>query len=460
MKGVATGLFALARAASAGAAQRGDYGYEWPLQVRPEAGAQRLDLPPEVYAHVSDRGLRDLDAFNAAGEALPLGTIPEPAPAAVAPPPPARYTLPWYAVPAEPPAADAGDLHLRIERDPNGRLRRIDADVSTASAAATPASDLLFDASAVDVPIDAIELSWAQLAHANVTARFRVLASDDLDRWRTIVPEASVVDLNQNGFALLRRRIELPAARPKYLLLQRLDQGTPLVIEGATALLAVERGEAVRTKPATAVARFVAEDPKLHAYDYVAPGPLPSMQVSLELASPNSVSSVQILSRDRDDGYWQLRGAFTAFRVQSDGGEASNEPLAVGYSRDRQWRVVAQPPLDKPPALKLSYRPDTFVVLPRGAGPYVLVAGSAIARRADYPMQELIAALQRARHEPAALPLATLGDMRATRGEAALQAPPPPPPVRKWVLWGILIAGAAAVLFMVLQLVRQPPPAG
>lgn len=450
-------LIGVAIAASAGAATRGDFGYEWPLVLSQQAGAQRLDLPPEVYAHLSDRGLRDLDAFNAQGEPLPFGTIPEPAGPATPPPAPARMALPWFALPATPDAATGGDVHLRIERDRHGALRRVDADVTSGDRAREPQPDVLVDATTLPRAFSAIELSWPRRDGPAINAHFEVLAGEDLEHWRPLAPEASVVDLSQNGFALQRRRIDLPTGRAHYLLLHRLDAGAPVPIDGVNAVLVADASD-VRSKPVTVAARPSGSDPKLHAWDFAAPGPIPSVELTLELASVNSVANVQVLSRDRDDGYWQLRAAFTAFRVRGAAGEATHETQAIGYSRDRQWRVIADPPLDASPTLKLSYRPDTFVVLPRGAEPYVLVAGSASARRADYPMEALLSALSRVQHEPAALPLAQLGGMRVVQGEAAMRAPVAGPPTRKWVLWATLALGAAAVLFMVLNLIRQPPP--
>ena len=48
---------------------------------------------------------------------------------------------------------------------------------------------------------------------ASVNARVRLDASDDLDRWRTIVTDAPLLSLEYNGRRLTRDRIEFPPLR-------------------------------------------------------------------------------------------------------------------------------------------------------------------------------------------------------------------------------------------------------
>jgi hypothetical protein len=51
-------------------------------------------------------------------------------------------------------------------------------------------------------------------------------------------------------------------------------------------------------------------------------------------------------------------------------------------------------------------------------------------------------------------PLASLGAPKASAGDAALHAPPPPLPWRRWLLWGVLVAGAALIAALSLSLLR------
>ena len=117
--------------------------------------------------------------------------------------------------------------------------------------------------------------------------------------------------------------------------------------------------------------------------------------------------------------------------------------------RDREWQVSTQPALAQAPTLVLSYRPERFVMLAQGEGPYVLVGGSGRATREDYPVQAALAASSTA-PQPA-----TLGARSEAGGPAAL-GPERGADWQRWVLWAVLAAGAGLVLVVSLKVLRQP----
>ena len=66
-------------------------------------------------------------------------------------------------------------------------------------------------------------------------------------------------------------------------------------------------------------------------------------------------------------------------------------------ARDRQWRLTAtNGTVTQPPALRVGYRPEVVVFLAQGRAPYALVAGSAVAARADAPLPRLLQSLRTA----------------------------------------------------------------
>ena len=143
-----------------------------------------------------------------------------------------------------------------------------------------------------------------------------------------------------------------------------------------------------------------------------------------------------------------------AFRLGDGEAAIESPPLEFDTLRNLQWRLRTEPAQARAPTLTAWYRPDTFVMLAQGAAPYRLAAGSFQARRPDYPMRTLLAEMQSREGDLWLPPEAHLGGGAPLAGEAALRAPAPPPPYKRWLLWGVLIAGALGVLWMVASLAR------
>jgi hypothetical protein len=416
------------------------------------AGAWRVDLPPQVYARVLHADLRDLEARNAAGEAVPFG----PAPLRYgAPATPALETieLPLFALPRLAPGVpDSARLRLLVERDASGTLRRIDL---AEGAAAPVANDLLLDTGSGEVELVALDVALAPAAGDSLRARVAVLASDDLDAWREVGAPQSLLRLAEGGRLLERRALDLGGIRARYLLLRRLDGDGGLPVQ-SVALRLRRQVAPISDWPQS---RLVDADPigsgKPGEFFYRAPGPIPVDSIEVVPADANSVAEVQVDSRDTDADRWQPRHAGSVFRIAIDGDEAGSLPATIGVTRERLWRISSSPPLSRAPRLRLGYTPDSWVLLAQGEGPFRLVAGSADGRRADYPLERVLDQLAGQTGPMFRLPIATIGEPRALDGEAALKPAPTPPPWRQIALWVVLVLGALAVVVLVLRLLRE-----
>ena len=460
---VALFLCVLASAASARAATADDYAYAWPLAAAADSAAWQVELTPEVYATIRDAQLRDLAVIDGAGQAVPI------APRAAQTTNVAQATdseLPQFALPALAPGSGADEkLSLHVERGPDGRLRRLDAEVggaevSPGSHVTVGVGDILLDASALKAPIDSLWLDWDETG-AGVIAHFSVTASDDLQAWRTLVSGATVMSLQQDGNKLARHQIALNGARAKYLRLHGVDsEQRPAGLKVRARNLA----QSTLTQPALvwldaqadATATPIAGKPA--AFTYRLPAPLAIDALKLELAGINSLARVRIASRARTDdgGPWQTRAEFTAFRLRQGADESSNDEVATfPGARAQVWRVEPATPLEQAPAMRVAFRPDRFVFLAQGSGPYRLVAGSARARRADYPVDVALAQLRAKLGADWQPPLAPLGTRTVLQGEHALTAAPAPPDWKTWLLWGVLVGAAALVGGLALSLLKS-----
>lgn len=447
--------FALFAASAAHANAPSDYATVFPIDTANAAhdgnGAWRFDLTPDAYAWVQDAALRDVEVFNAAGQPVPFARVTD-APATT----PREHvaTLPVLALPPSASNANGNDLRLVIDRDADGRLRRIDAGEQAATAR-SGAREWLVDARGV-APMDRLMLTWSAPA-TGVVARFAVEAGDDLQTWRN-VGSGTVLALEQDGARVERHDIALGNVRADYLRLRRLDDGAQL--QGLAAQShSTEReaaaptslwtqtggGHRVATTPAGIAARF----------DYTLSAPLPVHAARIELANDNALAPLILSVRDGDT--WRELAHVTAFRLRSGDETIHNADVEWPVtSRLREFRIDSRVPLAAPPKLSLDVRPDRFVFLAEGDGPFVLAVGSARARHADYPVNVALASLRARLGKDWQPPLAQLGFARESGGARALQPTPieSPLPWRRWLLWSVLVVAAAVVGGFALSLLR------
>lgn len=469
--------------ASAPAATPDDYAYAWPLQTTGDSVAWQVELTPEIYAAISTVDLRDVEIVDAAGEAVPLAyyrvqmnnTSHD-----------TLVSLPMFVLPTTSAAetANSGDeaIRLHIERGPDGKLRRLDADVGGANAGntipmPTAKAELLLDASALHEPLAGLLVGWGA-SEANVSAQFAISGSDDLQQWRTLVASATVLRLTQDGNVLDRHEIALNGAGAAYLRLRRLDDGPALPLLNIRARTVAHSTAAQPARLWIAAALDGSDTQHLDhtlpagddqhpiAYRYHLPAALAIEAVRVDLADDNSLARLNLLSRDhsganeRDLSAWAQRGEFVAFRLREGDAVVGNDEFPVsGAGRARDWRIELATPLAHAPTLSLAYEPDRFVFLAQGNSPYRLVAGSARARRGDYPVDTALAQLRSKLGSDWQPPLAIPGARLVLQGDHALEATPSAPiryDWKTWLLWAVLVAAAALIGGLALSLLREP----
>ena len=453
-------------AAPAFAAQPGDYAYRWALKAEGENAAWQFELTPEVYAVLVDPALGDFEVFNADGQPVPVARLTvDPA----ARPGIAQAPLPVFALPRR---SDGGgdDLALRLERDPGGRLRLLQVDVtaSAPSAPAVPAMiDYVMDADLGRDPqrpatVDQLDLRWPEAG--DIHARFAVEGSDDLEHWQILVDAAAVVSLRRGGAVLQRRDIALPPTSLRYLRLRQLD-GDP--VTGLQVTARRTRGGVSPPQWRRLRAQFVDTAPdafgKGHLYRYRLPAKLPVGRVGVTLGADNATAEVILDAQNGSapgNEAWTPIGRTLLFRLQQDGLRIDNEDYALTAPlAAREWRLRSPVALNPSPMMEVAYLPDRFVFLAQGRGPYTLAAGSREARREPLPVEQALAPLRSRLGAAWAPPVATLGARVQAAGAQAYAEKPAPPDWRRWLLWAFLIVGAAIVGGFALSLLRQKPAA-
>jgi hypothetical protein len=463
LRGCIAAMLLLAMAPTLRAAAPADFARQWPVLGRcapapgaPDPGALpptlecdgafAMALDESVYRQATDRGLGDVAAFNAEGEALAFGPMP---PAYRRPRGEWRDAA-WFALPASAPTP-AQDLHLHVTRGREGELQ---LDATLRRAERQGVRDLLVDVRGGDRLVEGIAFDLA-LDAPDFSSTLEVDASDDLQAWRNVVPAATIAQLRQQGRALVRRRIEFEPVSARYLRLHVLTGGADVPLRGLRLLLRPDGPARDAYARASLRAEFVQQQGRVFLFRL--PARIPADRISIRLADDNAVASFAISAREPGQRDWTYVGQLDAFRLRGAGLRLDNEAVDVAPVRAPEWRIESSIDLVRPPTLEFSYQPEEWLLLTHGKPPFLVVAGSRVGRRAELPLEMLVGAVRRrygADWRPAP---ATLGPMAEAGGDAALRAWDPARR-RTWLLWGVLLLGALAVIAMVLRLLRPPDP--
>lgn len=434
---------------AAAAAVADDYVARWPLALeRPDGGAYRVVLAPDVYRQLQSPALGDLVVVNAAGQPVATSVFPPDAPLAQAGD---SVVLPWFPLPADG-AGASQDIAAISELATDGSLRRIEW---RAAPGTTADAGFVLDASQLKAPIAALRFSWSD---AQAFDRgYRVSASDDLRQWREVEPDGRLVQLRNGDRRVIEDRIALPGVRAKYLRLQPgTRQPAPLALTGVRAELSGHVAAPALQWEQLQGRRVEGRD-GVH-FEYALAGRFP-IEAADVVADGNSTRGWLLQSRDGGDAAWQTAAApWVAYRLDSSEGSSRSPPQPLDrLVRDRQWRLQARSDgAQEAPVLRLGYRPEVVLFLAEGQPPFALLAGSARAVRPATPLPQLIDTLRAARGKAWQPPAARLGARQQQAGDAALQ-PLPRADWKRWLLWALLLGGALLVTGFAVSLLRKRP---
>jgi len=421
-------------------------------------------LPLVVYRGVVSPDLADLRVFDAEGRELPhavrvlddthevaLGEQPLP-------------MFPIYADPARPDGA-LETVALTVQRDAHGTVIAIQPDAhGRASGAEMGAGQppplglpiaYVLDASGLEHPIVALRVELPGDIGDHVLPVL-VEASDDLGSFRTVASGQPLVRLDFGGARIVEDRIQLPEVRERFLRLRFPGRELPAPISSVIAEHGrrVERGELASTR-----VRGSARAKEPFTYDFDAGGPVPVDGVRVVLPEDDSLVEVELASYAKRGDTPQPLWSGTVYRVRHDGALLEGPTIDLPRRADRYYRLrVAHKGGGVgrgTPELELRYRPHQLLFVARGQAPYQLAYGHHGAQPSSFAPSELLALLPAA--ERAELPASdtTLGAQRTRAGSAALTPPPPPPPLKRYALWGVLIAATAALGIAAVRIGRS-----
>lgn len=430
---------------------RDDYAQQWPLTLgQADAGAYRVVLDSAVYQQLQSPALKDLVVTDVEGTPVAAALFDAEQPIAKAA---GTKRVPWFALPS-PFDPQPSDIASISEIGADGSLRRVTLSNSNPTSNGV-ATSFLVDISRLREPVHALQIAWIE-GQETFDRPYRVSASDDLKRWRTVQDDAHLIELRNKDERIVRNRIEFQDVQAKYL---RLD---PLCRDNCSLDLVEVFAEPTSVATQSwqwqdlAGKRVVSNDGSVF-YEYEVKGRFPFELADLLLIG-NSTNEWVLQSRDDQKKEWEVV-APQLITFQLEGPAARSPPQALdGLRRDHYWRLQAtNGPVNAAPTLRLGYRPEVVIFLAQAKPPYALLAGSARSSRVDAPLTQLLNALRAQRGQDWQPATATLGSGSALSGaQTALTPAPVERDWKAWLLWALLIGGALMVAGFAFSLLKKP----
>jgi hypothetical protein len=439
-----------------------DYASGFTLTTPGDAPFYRVELPLAVHGQAR-ADLGDVRVFNNNGETVPyaLGAWSDGARAAVKP---ELKPLPFFPLPFHE-GAGSEALDVTIEQTTAGKV------IALRSSAGKPASGkasphaVLVDLSALKQPVQALQTEWPAPSE-NYSAQLRVDASEDLKNWQTVA-EAALLDMSFGGQRLQQKRLLLPTARYRYLRLSA-DQALPVfsrlqaeALPVSTPDTGTQRWHEVSATIDKKTDEKAGAKPGEYRFDLGAH--LSVSRLQLKLPQNNTVAPVELLVREREQDSWRSVINTVVWRLTQNGKSVESPALEIAPQGGRYWLLRVDPRAgglgQGLPRLSVAWTPRQLVFLARGDKPFTLAYGNRSANAAQLPLASLMPGYKDGAE--ATLPLADTGSAVVLGGKnapVAGQEDRPGPDWRRFLLWGVLLAGVALLAWMARGLLRQSQP--
>lgn len=447
------------------------YAIRVPVTLAADAPLQRVMLPAEVLVRLQSPGYADVRLFNGAGQPVPMAL----AGVATASAPEESVTLPAYPILGAASTGTAGleGLSLRIEERQGQRVVQIDTAATTTTAGpATPQAErgALLDARNVQLPVARMALDVDLPAGQPVT--FRVQASKDLQHWQplaeTVLYRADAAAAPTAPGRLGNEQIDLQRADLKGHYLRVTWGDAAVTLRGAT--LATSRSKGPRERVSASMATPALANPR--ELVFALPFATPVAALAITPPGSNVLIPVRVLGRNHREQPWSPLASAVVYKMATGGKEQSSGPVELGGASVREIKIEADPKTPGfavAPALALQFEPAQLVFLASGQGPFTLAAGlpgATAAASAFLPLASLVPGYQPAQEITLPVALADVARADITGGQPADGALVPVAAAsggistRSAVLWGVLLAGVAALGLMAWLLLRQTKQAG
>ncbi|MDF3054342.1 MAG: hypothetical protein K0Q74_249 [Gammaproteobacteria bacterium] len=422
-----------------------DFAYGLPLTVETGFTLYKVILPITVYQHLTQADFGDMRVFDSAGNVLPsvLRTIAPQKKASQ------QVTLPLFPIYGKV-GDDASNMSLRVQRNQQGAIVEIGSDKITKNERRIVG--YLLDARQIKQPLHNITLHTDAQMPTSIQ-RVNVAYSDDLNHFTTVVSGAAIVNLSHDNYSVEKRDIVLDDRRANYWLLTWPDDADQQL--NLASVTATRTSEFISPNRLALKLNAISSQPEKGEYIFKLEGHMPADGARIILPGKNQIVEAKLFSRASPDDKWRYQSEGLAYDLQTEGKQKVSSELRFVVTADQYWRLLTkdrQGENDVAPILELRGSSQELVFVANDKPPYLLAYGNGAIKTANFNIDELITKLTRADGVAPIIQVASVGEQTILGGEHRLASPMP---WQKWLLWAVLIIGAALLIWMAVRLFRQ-----
>jgi hypothetical protein len=425
----------------------GDFAAGFEITTDGSAAIYRLPLPAAVY-HTSTRDdLGDVRVFNSDKQIIPHAIRRQQDTTATET---VRTDVPFFPLPNNI-ATGEGRLDITVRDD--GTIVAINVKGNTPGDTDAGTKRYILDLSGLKNNVDALEFTLIS-NERNYLKRAMLEMSGDLNTWLPLVQNATLSSLQYAGHELVKNRINMTGAKPKYLRFTWQDEIKQLKITGIRAML--DSSSSYHKRTWSTISGIGSKEKGRQVYDFDTGGVFPTEQVEIQLPEENSLIDATLSSRKNEKDSWRIRDNGLYYHLRMKNTHLERGPVTIGHTMDRYWRLEVKNEDgmgSTPPRMKFAWQPEDLYFLARGKGPFILAYGNAEAEAPAKPVDALMHALSDDQQSEL-VATAALGRPLELKGAAALKSGMK----IHWqqiLLWSVLVIGVLVIAIITLRLFKQ-----
>lgn len=407
----------------------------------------QTDITPEVYQHSHRDNLLDITIRNADGESLPytLTDYEEMHPTQFV-----GETKPLLIFPLQTGAAkSAQSINIHVANSAEKTMLNV-----SSSQLSQAHGGYLFDLGKDHPIVKKLKVEW--LGADNKMISMEAYSSSDLKNWSNI-GQSVVFKSTVAGQTILQDTIDLYAiTHDRYLQIrpQEVDDASFKLSSVSVEYSKLQENQQVNLWQTLNVLKREQANNGDISIEFESMGRYPASYLRIALPQQNTITNVQISTRNQADASWVGLIDAPLYRVNERGRDTVNPDIKIKTTTARYWRLTFSQSaggigLDNP-TLSLGWLPQTIVWNARGKVPYVLMVGDAAENSARVNLANLLPSSQLEKKDM--LPFASIGAMHA--GESVISPWIDAPDRKRWLLWTGLVLGVLVLAGMAYSLVR------
>lgn len=436
------------------AANKTVYQKQKQLQVIGNSSGYTFAVPDDVYVDSYYKDLRDVRIINATGDFVPMRlflTIDDVKHEY------AKTSLPTFRL-NQTVKTSAHSQQIRTTREGTHE----DYTVTTSKSLQhylkaqeiVDDNQILIDAGVLDgQAIESLEIDWHYQTKGNRLFFVNLSGSNDLLHWVKIKNRQQLAEINTGSKTLLENTLAINNKAYAYYKLTFIDEIFPEVIRIQANFVNQTIEKSMKSRVIDHYSLI-----KDNALEFDTGGMYSIESFKLSFNQNNTITDVQLYSRNNTHKKWEYVGVGTIYSMLSDGITFNQDTVKVRRSNDRYWKIKFDQNINIKSLKKImmNWRNHQIEFLAQGEAPFTLVySHSGKINRASHHWYNKIPQELRNKMFSSQVIISETKNTTATKVATTNQQTKPTSDYAKWIFWSILALVLLILIIMAYQLIQD-----